>query len=98
MEFARRKTDGELVFAEDYLYKNVSPYGFCCPCDECALELMLKSDKYNNISPPYFAKLKRRNYIKKCPFNNQRNSKKTTTNGINTSYLFPHIIRATSKV
>lgn len=89
MDFARRERDGELVFAEDYLDTDESPYGFCCPYGECAIKLRLKSYKSENKVPPYFApKYKDQPHTEECSINRKQKAK--TINGINSSLPLPY--------
>ena len=91
MKLARRKADRELVFAEDYLDTDESPYGFCCPYNNCAIELKLKSYKSENQKAPYFAIHKGQDHLEECPIVNQYQNQKNSKNGIDISFPLPHI-------
>ncbi len=87
MNFAKRMSDSELVFADDYLDSD-DPYGFYCAYEKCEIELMLKARRKTNLKSPYFAQR-----YPKYPHTSQCGTnikvQKKTTNGIDKSIPVP---------
>ena len=88
MEQAVRVSDGEVVYAKDYLHKSVNPYGFYCPY--CKTELRLKSFKPHNEKAAHFAPRYRDvAHTKECVISSRKSSR--TANGADDSTPNPHI-------
>ncbi len=90
MDFAKKITDNEPVFAEEYIDTSEDPYGFFCPYDQCGTEMRLKSyNSQKNKRAPYFApRFTDKPHTEKCTVNS--NKKTIKTNGIDNSAPVPY--------